>query len=133
MTHQIISPPFMRSLVDGGRYAPAVRIGDDLHISGQVGRDRELQPVAESLEAHIVATFDNLGAVLDAAGAAFTDVYELTSYHVDLADQMETFAVVKARYFPNPQTLPAWTAVGVTELADPAFRVEISARAHVPR
>lgn len=131
MTHRIISPPFMQSLVDSGRYAPAVRVGVELHVSGQVGRDRGLQPVTVSLEDHIVAAFDNLGAVLDAAGATFADVYELTSYHVGLAEQMAVFASVKSRYFPDPQTIPAWTAVGVTELASPAFLVEISARAHV--
>jgi enamine deaminase RidA (YjgF/YER057c/UK114 family) len=133
MTHEIVAPVFMRSLVDGVRYAPAVRIGDEVHVSGQVGRDRDMTPVTASLEAHIVAAFENLGAVLEAAGGAFSDVYELTTYHVDLAQQMPVFAAVKSRYFADAETLPAWTAVGVSALNGPDFQVEIAARAHVPR
>jgi enamine deaminase RidA (YjgF/YER057c/UK114 family) len=133
VTHRIIAPEFMCSLVDGGRYAPAVLVGDQLHVSGQVGRDRDLRPVTGSVEDHIVAAFENLRAVLAEAGADLSDVFELTTYHVDIEAQMPTFAAVKARYFSDPATLPAWTAVGVPALISPDFRVEISARAHVSR
>ncbi|WP_127818919.1 RidA family protein [Microbacterium sp. CPCC 204701] len=132
MTHGIIVPDHMRGLVDGGRYAPAVRVGDDVHISGQVGREADMVAVTSSLEDHITAAFENLRAVVEAAGGTCADIYELTTYHVDLAEQMPTFAAVKARYFSDPATLPAWTAVGVAALNSPDFLVEIAARAHVP-
>jgi enamine deaminase RidA (YjgF/YER057c/UK114 family) len=60
-------------------------------------------------------------------------VYELTTYHVDLPAQMPTFAAVKQRYFSDPASLPAWTAVGVSTLNSPDFLVEIAARAYIPQ
>lgn len=132
MTHGQIIPEHMAGLVTGLRYAPAVRVGDVIHVSGQVGRDRAMVAVTESLEAHVVAAFENLVDVLAAAGASLHDVFELTTYHVDIAEQMPVFADVKARYFGDAATLPAWTAVGVVGLASPDFVVEIAARAHVP-
>lgn len=127
MTHEIFAPAHMAGL----SYAPAVRVGNDIHVSGQVGRDRDLRPVTTSLEAHIVAAFDNLVEVLAAAGAGLSDVYELTTYHVALAKQMPAFVEIKGRYFSDPSTQPAWTAVGVSALNSPDFRVEIAARAHL--
>ena len=132
MTHEIIAPSFMRGLVEAGRYAPAVRVGDEVHVSGQVGRGRDMAAVTTSLEAHIIAAFENLRAIVEEAGGTLDDVYELTTYHVDLADQMPTFARVKAQYFSDPSTLPAWTAVGVPVLNSPDFLVEVAARAHIP-
>lgn len=133
MTHEHIAPDPMRGLIEAGRYAPAVRVGDEVHVSGQVGRDRGMNPVTTSLEDHIVSAFENLAAVLEAAGGTLEDVYELTTYHVDIHEQMPTFASVKQRYFGVRETLPAWTAVGVVALAHPDFVVEIAARAHLGR
>lgn len=132
MNRTVICPEHMRALVEGGRYAPAVRIGDEVHVSGQVGRDRDLVAVTGSLEEHIVAAFENVREVVEAAGGMLADVYELTTYHVDLPEQMPVFAAVKQRYFSDPATLPAWTAVGVPALNSPDFLVEIAARAHIP-
>jgi enamine deaminase RidA (YjgF/YER057c/UK114 family) len=131
--HEVIAPAHMASLVESGNYAPAVRAGDFVYISGQVGRDESMTPVTESLEAHIEAVFANLVAVLDAAGCTPADVIELVSYHVGLSEQMPAFQEVKRRYFGDPATLPAWTAVGVAQLNNPAFLVEIKAVAYSPR
>ncbi len=131
MSREIVAPPHMRDLVTGVRYAPAVRIGHQLNVSGQVGRDERVSVVTGSLEDHIAAAFDNLAAVVATAGGSLADVYELTTYHVDIAAQMPVFAAVKQRYFGDPDTLPAWTAVGVTALASPEFLVDIAARAHL--
>ncbi|MGO2751535.1 MAG: Rid family hydrolase [Pseudoclavibacter sp.] len=131
MVHEIIVPAHMQSLVDGGRYAPAVRVGQEVHVSGQVGRDRDLRAVISSIEEHIEAAFENLRDVLHAAGASLEDVYEITTFHVDMAEQMPAFAAIKAKYFADLRTLPAWTAVGVSALNAPDFKVEIAARAHV--
>lgn len=130
MTHELIVPDFMSRLVEGVGYAPAVRVGDVVHVSGQVGRDRDFVPVIGDLEAHIAQAFENLVAVLEAAGCGLEDVFELTTYHVGLAEQMPTFVAVKRRYFGDPATLPAWTAVGVAALNHPDFLIEIAAKAH---
>lgn len=125
----IIAPAHMQGLVDAASYAPAVRVGDHLHVSGQVGRDLDMVPVTTSLEDHIVAVFENLRLVLEAAGGTLDDVYELVSYHVDIEAHMATFVEVKKRYFGDAATIPTWTAVGVPRLNHVDFLVEVSARA----
>ena len=133
MSHRMIVPAAMSSLVTNVTYAPAVRVGDEVHVSGQVGRDESMSPVTVSLEAHIRQSFENLRMVLEAGDATLSDVYELTTYHVDLPTQMPTFAAVKREYFGDADNLPAWTAVGVAALNHPDFLVEIAARAHIKR
>jgi len=128
-----IAPDHMRSLIESGNYAPAVRAGDLVFVAGQVGRDETLSVVSTDLEAHIEAAFRNLADVLASAGATLSDVVELVSYHTDVPGQMSTFQQVKRRWFPDTNTLPAWTAVGVRELNSPAFLVEIKAVAYAPR
>jgi len=133
VVREVVAPPYMSSLVESGNYAPAVRAGDFLYISGQVGRDEHLVPVTSTLAAHIAAAFDNLVAVLEAAGCTTADVVELVSYHTDPVAQMTTFQDEKRRHFSNPATLPAWTAVGVAALNHPDFLVEIKAVVYAPR
>jgi enamine deaminase RidA (YjgF/YER057c/UK114 family) len=58
-------------------------------------------------------------------GASLEDVVELTTFHIDLRGEMEQFAQVKDEYLLR--NYPAWTAVGVTQLALPELRVEIRA------
>jgi enamine deaminase RidA (YjgF/YER057c/UK114 family) len=52
-------------------------------------------------------------------------VVELATFHIDLRGEMGEFAKVKDEYFPS--NYPAWTAVGVTQLAMEALRIEIRA------
>lgn len=76
-------------------------------------------------------TFQNIGQLLVEAGASFSDVLSLTSYHVgSVAEQLEVVAPIKDRYCPPPNC--AWTAVGVTSLAVNDARIEIQAIARVP-
>ena len=65
---EIIIPKGMESLVDKFHYAPAVKVDNTLYISGQLGRDENLQ-VIEGAEAQYTQAFENLKAVLAAAGA----------------------------------------------------------------
>ncbi|SNT10412.1 Rid family hydrolase [Rhodococcoides kyotonense] len=130
---EVIAPAYMSSLVETSNYAPAVRAGDYVYVSGQVGRDRNLVAVTSSLTDHIAAAFANLVAVLDSAGCSPDDVVELVSYHTDPAGQMATFQEQKRKHFSNSATLPAWTAVGVSALNHPDFLVEIKAVAFAPR
>jgi enamine deaminase RidA (YjgF/YER057c/UK114 family) len=53
------------------------------------------------------------------------DVVELTTFHIDLRGEVDEFAKVKDEFFPRDY--PAWTAVGVTQLALPELLVEIRA------
>ena len=69
--------------------------------------------------------FEGVKRVLAAAGANLADVVELTTFHTDLRGEMAAFAQVKDEFFPD--NYPAWTAVGVTQLAVEGLLVEIRA------
>ena len=78
-----------------------------------------------------VRAFEALGKTLQRAGVSWDDVVSMTTYHLDPAAQLETFAKVKARYMKSPP--PAWSAIGTTALLQPGALVEIAIVAHVPK
>ena len=126
---QAIIPKEMQYIVDRARYAPGVRVGSMLFISGQVGRDDEGQVVAET-EAQMVQAFENCRKVLTAAGLGFEHVVDMTTYHVGLQSHRLTFQAVKNRYFTD--SLPCWTAIGIHELSQPGMIIEIKLTAAYP-
>jgi len=63
-----------------------------------------------------------MARVLDHAGLSFADVLEMTSYHTDVVD-LDSFRAVRDTCVQEPRL--AWTAVGVTALANPAARLEV--------
>lgn len=64
-----------------------------------------------------------------AAGCAFRDVVDVTSFHVDPESHFGLVMRVKDETFPGPN-YPNWTAVGVTWLS--GFQFEIKAIARIP-
>ena len=80
-----IVPAGMEAVYEKIRYAPAVKVGNTIYVSGQIGRDAAMQLV-EGREAQIVQAFENLKLVLTAAGASMSDVVEITSFHTDMRD-----------------------------------------------
>ncbi len=112
-----------------GAYSQAVRVGEWLFLSGQVGIEaRTGELVGGGIAAESEQVMRNLGAVLAAAGASFVDVLRMTIYLIDIAD----FAAVNevyARFVEQP--FPARVTVGVAKLPKGA-RVEIDAIAHLP-
>ncbi|MGO2241560.1 MAG: RidA family protein, partial [Halomonas sp.] len=71
--------------------------------------------------------FDNLQGILEAAGASFEDIVDVTSFHTDPEAQFATWLEVKARAFPD-KPYPNWTAIGVTWLAGFDFEIKVIAR-----
>jgi enamine deaminase RidA (YjgF/YER057c/UK114 family) len=69
------------------------------------------------------SAFQNVGATLRAAGTSWDRVAELTTFHVGLREHLAAFVAVKGRHVTEP--FPAWTAIGVSELAAPGAIVEI--------
>ena len=65
--------------------------------------------------------------ILETAGGTLADVVEMTTYFTSMAD-LPIFAKVKERFFTTTP-YPAWTGIGVNELALPGLRVEIKATA----
>jgi enamine deaminase RidA (YjgF/YER057c/UK114 family) len=122
MSERII-PPSMQSFYDGYHFAPAVIDGEHVRCSGVIGINLADGTVSDDAETQFGTAFDNLTEVLTAAGVSFADVIEITTFHVDLQAHLETFLAVKDRYVKEPY--PAWTAIGITELAVAGGLVEI--------
>ena len=120
-----IVPPSLKATSETYQFAPAVRIGDQILISGIVGVDAEgrLPPDFRSQAENI---FTTLEAILNEAGATLDDVASLNSYHVgDIHSQLREFVDIKAtRIRPSH---PTWTGVGVTQLGAPGALLEVSA------
>jgi len=111
MTRSIVSTPNAPAAI--GTYSQAVRAGDTLYLSGQIGLDPASGQLVQGIESQIERVFGNLKAVAEAAGASLGDVVKLTVYLTDLTN----FARVNeamARYFNPPY--PARAAVGVASL-----------------
>lgn len=111
MARQIISTPNAPAAI--GTYSQAVKVGDTLYMSGQIGLDPVSMQMVEGIDAQIERVFQNLQAVAEAAGTTLAAAVKLNIYLTDLAN----FAKVNetmARYFEQPY--PARAAVGVKEL-----------------
>ena len=121
----LINPPGTEEFYNTWQFSQAVRVGDTVWLSGQIGIDRNGR-AGGSLEEQAHLAFTNLATVLAAAGASLTDVVELVTYHLSMKD-LHTFAKVKSEFFP--EDYPAWTVVGVTALALPELLVEVKATA----
>ena len=123
---EVIIPKGMENIYDTYHYAPAIRVGDTLYLSGQVGRDEHLN-VVQGTEAQFVQAFENVKQVLDAAGATFDDVVELETWFTDSMADLKTFLEVKDRYFTN--RYPTWTGFAVKGFSMPGILVEINCKA----
>jgi 2-iminobutanoate/2-iminopropanoate deaminase len=107
-----------------GPYSQAVRAGEWLFCSGQIGLDPATgELVAADTAAQAERALGNLAAVLEAAGLSFANVVRSTIYLVDLAD-FSTVNEIYGRYVSEPY--PARATVGVAGLPKGA-RVEIDA------
>ena len=112
MSKQIVSTSAAPAAI--GPYSQAVRAGNTLWLSGQIPLDPLTKELVQGdIEVQTRRVFDNIKAVLAAAGAGFEGVVKTTIFLTDLAN----FAVVNkimAEYFREPY--PARSTVGVVAL-----------------
>ena len=109
-----------------GTYSQAVRAGDTLYLSGQIGLDPATMQMAEGVEAQTHRVFRNLAAVADAAGMSLDQAVRMTVYLTDLAHFARVNEIM-AQYVHEPY--PARAAIGVAALPRGAL-VEIDAILH---
>jgi reactive intermediate/imine deaminase len=109
-----------------GTYSQAVRAGDTVYLSGQIGLDPETMQMAEGIEAQTHRVFRNLAAVADGAGMSLDDAVRMTVYLTDLAHFARVNEIM-AQYVREPY--PARAAVGVAGLPRGAL-VEVDAILH---
>ena len=126
----LIIPDTMLSVYESVGYAPGVLVDSTLYISGQIGRDENMKLV-EAKEAQFHQVFKNLQDVLQAAGASFSDVVDVTSYHTDMRD-LPLYIKVRDKYFIDKSCAPCWTAIGAASLCgSPGYFLEVKAIAVV--
>jgi len=96
-----------------GIYSQAVRAGQTVYLSGQIGLDPASMQMVEGIEAQIMRVFENLKAVAQAADGSLGDVVKLNVYLTDLVHFTRVNEIM-AKYFREPY--PARAAVGVASL-----------------
>ena len=121
-TKAVVIPQGMEHYYEQFHFAPAIKDGNRLYCSGVIGVGPDGKALDDP-EAQFTQAFDLLQSVLTAAGVNFAAVIEMTTFHVGLQKNLATFMKVKDRYMQAPY--PAWTAIGISELAFPGGLVEI--------
>ncbi len=111
MPKAVISTPHAPSAI--GTYSQAVRCGDTIYVSGQIGLDPVTMQLVEGIDAQVKRVFNNLKAVAEAAGGSLDDAAKLTIYLTDLAHFAKVNEIMAA-YFKQPY--PARAAIGVASL-----------------
>jgi reactive intermediate/imine deaminase len=96
-----------------GTYSQAVRVGDTVYLSGQIGLDPETMQMVDGIEAQIHRVFQNLKAVAEASGGSLANVVKLNIFLTDLGHFAKVNEIM-ATYFTQPY--PARAAVGVAAL-----------------
>ncbi|UVC06571.1 RidA family protein [Rhizobium sp. TH2] len=123
---EAIFPANRHSLYEAHGYSAAIRSGDLLFVSGQVGSREDGTPEPD-FESQVRLAFSNLEATLKAAGGGFDDIVDVTSFHTDPENQFATLMAVKQEVF-NTKPYPNWTALGVNWLAGFDFEIKVIAR-----
>src|SRR5574343_488948 len=113
-SRDVVFPAARQALYERNRYSPAVRADGFLFVSGQVGSREDGSPEPD-LEAQVRRAFDNLNAVLAAAGCTFDDVVDVTAFLVDPQNTLDTVWKVLPAYW-GEAPYPTLTGVGVTWL-----------------
>lgn len=126
-----IIPEGMQAVYDDIHYAPGVKVGNVVYVSGQIGRDANMKLV-EDKRAQFIQVFENLKLVLEAAGASFDDVVDVLSFHTDMRD-LPLYSEIRDQYLTNSDNYPTWTAIGAAMLGGQAgYYLEVKVVAHLP-
>lgn len=114
-----------------GAYPHARRVGDLLFLSGIGPRsavddaipgnrvDADGTLVGYDITAQARAVFANVRAVLEASGARWSDLVDVTVYLTDMAADFKAYNAVWAEHFPDPAQAPCRTTLGISALPTP--------------
>ncbi len=126
-----------------GHYPHARRVGDLLFLSGIGPRDpvdngipgnvhdTDGRLIAYDIAAQTHAVFANVRAVLDASGARWDDLVDVTVYLTDMAHDFKAYNAIWAEHFPDAATAPCRTTLGITALPTP-IAIELKCVALLP-
>lgn len=114
-----------------GAYPHARRVGALLFLSGIGPRDPATNAIqgnvhdadgrliAYDIQAQTRAVFANVRHVLEASGARWEDLVDVTVYLTDMAGDFPTYNRIWAEFFPDPALAPCRTTLGITALPTP--------------
>lgn len=114
-----------------GHYPHARRVGNLLFLSGIGPRnpgdnringnvhDADGRLISYDIDAQCRAVFANVRAVLEASGARWEDLLDVTTYLTDMARDFKTYNAIWAEYFPDADIAPCRTTLGITALPTP--------------
>ncbi len=114
-----------------GSYPHARRVGELLFLSGIGPRDPATDAIPGNemfadgrvrkydIQAQTRAVFANVRAVLEASGARWEDLVDVTVYLTDMARDFKAYNAIWAEYFPDPAAAPCRTTLGITALPTP--------------
>jgi len=122
MARDIVVPEEDKAPYKNFHFASAAKARGLVICSGQIGSQAG-GGVPASAEEEFRNAWRGVGKVLAEAGLGYDDIVDITSFHVGLRENLGTFMKVKDEFVKEPY--PAWTAIGVTELAVPGARVEV--------
>lgn len=111
MSKTVISSPNAPAAI--GTYSQAIKAGNTVYLSGQIPLDPQTMELVQGFEEQTVQVFENLKAVIEAAGGSFQDLVKLNIFLTDLAHFAKVNEVM-GRYFEQPY--PARAAIGVASL-----------------
>ncbi len=126
-----------------GRYPHARRVGQLLFLSGIGPRDpatdavpgnvvdSEGRLVAHDIVAQTRSVFANVRTVLEASGARWEDLVDVTVYLTDMAGDFAGYNAVWAEHFPDAATAPCRTTLGIDALPTP-IAIELKCIAALP-
>ena len=122
MTQHAVTSPDAPAAI--GPYSQAIRTGDTLWMSGQIPLDpKTMQLVEGGIEAQARRVFDNMRAVVTAAGGSFDDIVKVSILLADLADFAKVNEIMAANF---RQPYPARSTYQVAALPRGA-RIEVEA------
>jgi len=114
-----------------GTYPHARRVGNLLFLSGIGPRNPETNEIAGNeyfadgrlqrydIAAQTHAVFANVRAVLAASGARWEDLVDITVYLTDMTRDFKAYNAIWAEQFPDIETAPCRTTLGITALPTP--------------
>lgn len=124
-----------------GHYPHAKRVGNMLFLSGIGPRSADDNSIAGNiydaqgmllhydivLQCH--AVFANVKAVLQASGAQWADLIDITVYLTDMGKDFAVYNKIWAEYFPDAANAPCRTTLGIIALPTP-IAIELKCIAH---
>jgi len=114
-----------------GHYPHARRVGNLLFLSGIGPRDPATNAIPGNeyfadgrvsrydIAAQARAVFANVRAVLEASGARWEDLVDVTVYLTDMERDFAAYNAIWAEFFPDPANAPCRTTLGITALPTP--------------